>query len=300
MKTGQPSTLITGSTGFIGQRLVNALTSREESLRLLKRRVEDGDHSSVTCDLMKLEIDDAWLHGIKTVYHLAGYAHDLSNPSEVAELYQRLNVEASIKLAEAAARAQVQSFVYVSSVKAAGSETNGQPDGIYGQTKREAEKKLLELGQKEGLRVVILRPSLVYGPDLKGNLELMMRGIRDGWFPPLPETQNKRSMVHVDDVVNAMMYIADHPTSAGEIYTLTDGIDYSTRDIYDALRAVVGKNPTRLSVPYLAFELLGRLYPRFRHKLDKLFGTEFYSSDKIRALGFKTGRSLRDINETNY
>ena len=62
--------------------------------------------------------------------------------------------------------------------------------GVYGQTKREAELKLLEIGRQSSMRVSIVRPSLVYGVNVKGNLALMLRGVEQGWFPPLPETSN--------------------------------------------------------------------------------------------------------------
>ena len=62
--------------------------------------------------------------------------------------------------------------------------------GVYGQTKREAELKLFEIARQSSMRVSIVRPSLVYGVNVKGNLALMLRGVEQGWFPPLPETSN--------------------------------------------------------------------------------------------------------------
>lgn len=71
----------------------------------------------------------------------------------------------------------------------------GDPEEAYGKTKREAELKLLKIGKESGMHVSIIRPSLVYGSNAKGNLQLMLSGIKKGCFPPLPETGNKRSMI---------------------------------------------------------------------------------------------------------
>ena len=95
-------------------------------------------------------------------------------------------MDATIKLAEFAAKANVKKFIFVSSVNAGGSTVPGvcssendqsEPESIYGKMKREAELKLLEMGQVSDMHVSIVRPSLVYGPNAKGNLQLMLSGI---------------------------------------------------------------------------------------------------------------------------
>ena len=102
-------------------------------------------------------------------------------------------------------------------------EDQGEPEGIYGKTKREAELKLLEIGRQSDMQVMIVRPSLVSGPGVKGNLALMQRGIEQGWFPPLPETGNRRSMIHVVDLVEALLLVAKDRRANGGIFTATDG-----------------------------------------------------------------------------
>ena len=302
--------LITGGSGFIGERLSKALFSEGHQLKLLTRnRGQVGLGEAVQCDLENDSIPIHCLEGIDTVYHLAGYAHDLSDPETVKYRYENLNIHATTRLAQAASKAGVRKFVYVSSVKAGGitdrgldmnEDTQSQPDGIYGETKFKAEKALLALHQDTNLDVTVLRPSLVYGPSVKGNLNLMLRGIRQGWFPPVPETGNQRSMVHVDDVVDALRFLSSHPGSGGEIFIVTDGHPYSTRQIYTELRCALGKSEPRWALPKLSFDILSRLSPRLKFKLNKLFGNEAYSSAKLNGLGFETTRTLRDINETRY
>ena len=118
-----------------------------------------------------------------------------------------------MNLAKHALNCGVKKFIYISSIKASGEPQNGKChtedyvgpcSNIYGETKREAEIKLLDLLRGKDLDLCIIRPSLVYGPNVKGNLKSMLDLINKGIFPPLPEVNNKRSMIHVDDLVSAI------------------------------------------------------------------------------------------------
>ena len=296
---------ITGATGFIGQRLINAVNGE---FRVLSR-VKHPNYKTIVCDLQSEVIPDQALNNVSTVFHLAGFSHDLRDASKIADLYYKVNVSATVQLAELAVRAGVKRFVFVSSVKAGGdpslgvcsSETNqGDPEGVYGKTKREAEFKLLEIGKESGMHVSIIRPSLVYGPDVKGNLQLMLSGIGKGWFPPLPETGNRRSMIHVDDLVRAILLIAEDKRANGEIFIATDGTPHSSRDIYNAMCNVLGKSIPKWSVPKFLFDMVSLISPRIKYKVNKLLGDECYSSKKLEKLGFKAKKTLKDMNETDF
>ena len=181
---------VTGATGFIGQRLVMRLKENGAKLKVLSRSYH-SEYETIVCDLESEVIPEDALVGVDTVFHLAGFAHDLRDTSKVEHLYRTVNVDATMRLVELAVRSEVKQFVFVSSVKAGGyDEESGSPEGVYGQTKREAELKLLEIGRQSSMRVSIVRPSLVYGVNVKGNLALMLRGVEQGWFPPLLETSN--------------------------------------------------------------------------------------------------------------
>ena len=297
--------LITGATGFIGQRFINAING---DIRVLSR-VKHSDFETVVCDLQSDEIPDDALDGIDTVFHLAGFAHDLRDSTKIQKLYQKVNVDATIRLAKLAVKSSVKRFIFVSSVKAGGNQLLGicadekdqkNIEDVYGKTKREAEIKLLEIGQVSGMHVSIIRPSLVYGPGIKGNLQLMLSGIEKGWFPPLPETGNRRSMIHVDDLVRAIILVADDDRANGEIFIATDGTPYSSREIYDAMCKISGKPASKWSVPKILFDIAGLVNPRIKYKINKLLGDECYSSAKLEGLGFKAKKSLKDMNETDF
>jgi UDP-glucose 4-epimerase len=286
---------ITGATGFIGQRLVIMLKEKGARLKVLSRS-QHPEYETVVCDLQREAIPDGALEGIDTVFHLAGFAHDLRHAADLAGLYRKVNVEATVQLVELALSAGVSRFVFVSSVKA-GVGLEGVPAGIYGETKRKAELRLLEITQQSSIHVSIVRPSLVYGPGVKGNLDLMRRGIEQGWFPPLPETGNHRSMIHVDDLVRAILFVAEDSRTNGEIYIATDGVQHSSREIYEAICYSVGKLVPKWSVPKFLFDRIAMLSPRIRFKVDKLLGDEYYSSSKLEALGFKAEKTLFDMKD---
>ena len=300
--------LVTGSTGFVGSRLLGLLKTIESDVRLLARSKVDNYETAV-CNLRKDRIPKHALESIDTVFHLAGFAHDMQDPSKVKNLYHTVNVEATVELAKLAAESGVKRFVFVSSVKAGGlplsehcaSEGDqNDPEGVYGKTKREAELKLLKIGKESDMHVSIIRPSLVYGPNAKGNLQLMLSGVKKGWFPPLPETGNKRSMIHVDDLVLAILLVANDDRANGEIFIATDGVPYSSREIYNAMCSALDKSIPKWSIPKFLFDMASLISPRIKYKLNKLLGDECYSSAKLEALGFKAQKALKDINETDF
>jgi len=300
--------LVTGSTGFVGSRLLGLLKTIESDVRLLARSKVDNYETAV-CNLRKDRIPKHALESIDTVFHLAGFAHDMQDPSKVKNLYHTVNVEATVELAKLAAESGVKRFVFVSSVKAGGlplsehcaSEGDqNDPEGVYGKTKREAELKLLKIGKESDMHVSIIRPSLVYGPNAKGNLQLMLSGVKKGWFPPLPETGNKRSMIHVDDLVLAILLVANDDRANGEIFIATDGVPYSSREIYNAMCSALDKSIPKWSIPKFLFDMASLINPRIKYKLNKLLGDECYSSTKLEALGFKAQKTLKDMNKTDF
>ena len=300
--------LITGATGFVGRKLIGALQCKGERICVISRNLQD-DYETVVCDFEKGVIPQSALESINTVFHIAGFAHDARDASKIKDLYQKVNVNTTVQLAELAVKSGVNRFIFVSSVKAGGSPTSGicanendqgDPEGIYGKSKREAELKLLKIGKESGIHVSIIRPSLVYGPDVKGNLQLMLSGIEKRWFPPLPETGNRRSMIHVDDLVQVILLVAEDRRANGEVFIATDGISYSSREIYNSMCNVAGKSNPKWSVPKILFDIVSLVSPRIKYKINKLLGDECYSSAKLEALGFKAKKSLKDMNETDF
>ncbi len=299
---------VTGGSGFIGQRLTVALKQLGGETRVLSRE-KHSDYDTIVCDFQSEVIPDHALNNVNTVFHLAGFTHDMRDASKISDFYYKVNVSATVQLANLAVKSGVKRFVFVSSVKAGGNPPLGtcanekdqkNTEDVYGKTKREAELKLLEIGQVSGMHVSIIRPSLVYGPNVKGNLKSMLLGVKKGWFPPLPETGNRRSMIHVDDLVRAILLIAEDKRANGEIFIATDGTPHSSREIYNAMCSVLDKSILKWSVPKFLFDAVSLINPRIKYKLNKLLGDECYSSAKLESLGFKAKKTLKDMNETSF
>ena len=302
------SILLTGSSGFVGSRLLVALERLGYSINLLSRSNNKLFPTSI-CDFTSSDIPSNSLNSIDTVFHLAGYSHDLSANNEVKHLYQTINVDATIKLAHLAVKNNVNHFVFVSSVKAGGISKNqkctseefeGFPQGVYAESKREAEKKLIEISENSNMRVSVIRPALVYGPNAKGNLELMWNAIKNERYLPIPNVKNRRSMIHVDDLVDAIILISQNQIINREIFNATDGFLYSTREIYETMCTLQNKPASKWSMPKSVLEIAAFIYPSIRLKVKKLITDECYSSEKLNSFGFKAQRTLREMNETFF
>jgi UDP-glucose 4-epimerase len=303
--------LLTGSSGFIGSKMADALINTGYQVRSLNHRQSDIVSTQFAMDLAADECSPDLCKDVEIIVHLAGKAHALAETHQDQAEYFQINTEGTRKLLEAAQQAGVQKFIYFSSVKAVG-DSDSQPmdesvqtpaDTPYGQSKYAAEQLVLHGGYVP--HPVVIRPSMVYGNTEKGNLPRMIQAIRKGVFPPLPETHNRRSMVHVGDVVQAAILAAEKSEAAGQIYIVTDGQAYSTRQIYDWIRAALGKSPFNASIPMGLLKLLatsgdaigrvsGRRFPFDSDALDKLTGSAWYSSAKIqRELGFSPQHTLQ-------
>jgi len=204
-------------------------------------------------------------------------------------------------------------FIHFSSVKAMGegSDTelnesdDAKPQSAYGRAKLESEKIVLEAHQN-GLPATIIRLPMVYGPGCKGNLPRMIQSIERRYFPPFPNTLNKRSMVDVRDVVQAALLAAMSPIAAGKLYIVTDGKVYSTREIYECICKELQITIPSWTVPVFVLHIAAKMGDfiglikgtRFvfdSSALDKLLGSAWYSSEKIsRDLKYRPTYSLSD------
>ena len=302
--------LVTGASGFIGRALCLELTNQGWEVTAILRRPQTGPWRHVLeCDLGRDEIDPRDLEGLDTIFHLAGKAHTRArNAAENAE-YEAVHVHGTRSLLRAARQAGVSSCVLLSSVKVMGEggedvwdeSTTCSPQNPYGVTKLAAERIVLE--EFPLSCPVVLRPTLVYGAGSKGNLDLMIRAVRKGFFPAITFPPNRRSMIHVQDVVRACLLAATHSLACGQVYILTDDGEYSTNEMLAWIHEALGKKPGPF-VPYAALRAgaaLGDTLERFGihaplngDRLTKLAGSARYSSVKIRReLGFDPAWDLR-------
>jgi nucleoside-diphosphate-sugar epimerase len=294
---------VTGGTGFIGSQLIPALLMNGHEIVCAVEpgtgEGRDGVKES-PADIRTGEGIPEALSDADAVVHLAGRNHVLKETAvdPLAE-YRQANVEGTRNVARAASLGDVKVFVHMSSVKAMGEESDRVDDETspclpktpYGISKLESEEVVKGEVSNCGMRVVIFRLPMVYGPGNKGNLPRMIRWADRGLPFPLFQPDNLRSMVYVGNVVAGVIAILKAPPAGVSTYILKDGEDYSTRRIYSAICRELGKRPRFLPVPSAVVKVGGLISGDFR----KVAGSFRVSSAKIeREIGFTPPFSLEE------
>ena len=188
--------------------------------------------------------------------------------------YRQVNVDATRNLAEQAAIAGVKRFIFLSTIGVNGDFTsrlnrfthkdNPAPTANYAISKWEAEQALKEISIRTGLEVVIIRPTLVYGPGVKGNFLRLLNLIKQGFPLPLGSIDNRRSYVGLDNLVDLIITCVDHLKAPGQTFLISDGIDLSTPDLIRKLENSMGKSSRLLPVPISILNFIGWVSGRHR------------------------------------
>ena len=297
--------LVTGANGFIGRHLIKRLTQDGFIVRAMVRDDSKNYSWGQNVEVVKGDVKSPQSvytasTGCEILFHLAGKVHELSGVQKDEKEHFAINVEGTRNVLEGAIGGGAQRFIFFSSVKAMGEETFGcndetvEPDPItpYGRSKLAAENLVFDYGKRFHLQTTCLRLPLVYGPSNKGNLYRMVSAIDRGLFPPLPELDNRRSMVHVSNVVEAALLATTLSIANGKCYIVTDLTPYSTREVIEMIYQGLGKGFPRWHVPLGVLKLLGRIgdyIGRVQERsfffnsgaLNKLIGSAWYSSEKI-------------------
>jgi nucleoside-diphosphate-sugar epimerase len=262
MPSGNSRVLVTGATGFVGQALLARLHESGYCVRAALRTpasVCAADEQAVVGDIGPATDWQQALLDAHCVVHLAARTHILDDTStDPIAAYRDINVLGSIRLAQQAAAAGVRRLVFLSSVKVNGETTTllpfteadtPAPLDAYGITKAEAESALRRIDAEAGMDIVILRPPLVYGPGVKGNLLRLLDLVQRGIPLPLASIRNQRSLICVDNLADAIVCCIDAPAAAGATYMVSDGEDVSTPGLICKLAAAMDKSPRLLPCP---------------------------------------------------
>lgn len=246
---------LTGATGFIGQHLLRELPKRGYRMRVLLRRPTElpvPAASAVIGDIVRPMNMAAALEGVDAVIHSAGLAHQMSGAP--ADDYRVLNTEATINLARAAQRARVRRFVFLSSIRAQTGPVadavvtepdEAKPTDDYGASKLAAEQGLAQLD----LDWAALRPVLVYGPGVKGNMAELLRLARLPWPLPLGGLTARRSLLSVDNLVAAVDAVIAASGPLRRPFIVADREAVTVPDMIAALRRGLGRAPGLFPVP---------------------------------------------------
>lgn len=244
--------------------------------------VEQSHAVDLATELPSAEV----LADVEVVFHLAGIAHRQAASHD----YEQVNHQATVSLARSAAEAGVSCFVFVSSVRAMGTAEGAlqraegdvqAPTDDYGRSKFLAERDLRQACAGGPMSLVILRPALVYGPGVKGNLQRLAGAVQRGL--PRPPERGARSMISVHDLALLMQFLGQSPPAGVHTWVVTDGERYSTRRLYDVLRLASGAGPGRAWLPGWFWRLAAALVDLpgrggSEGTYERLFGTELYSN----------------------
>ncbi|WP_305464037.1 NAD-dependent epimerase/dehydratase family protein [Photobacterium leiognathi] len=271
--------LLTGATGFVGSAILKQLVDQGYD-------VVSSSRIASNKNILLLDLEEDFevteqLDGIQYIIHAAARVHCMNDSKEDEQRYIDSNVTATVNLAKQAIQAGVKRFIFISSIKVNGESTTGRkpfsssdipsPEDAYGQSKCKAEKALLELAKTSNMEIVIVRPPLVYGPNVKANFASLMNLASKPILLPFGSVNNKRSFIFVENLADFVVHVLKHPLAQNKVWCVSDDNDLSLSQLLSLLikfthsKAILVNLPPKLIVFLLFF--LGK-----KNVADRLVG----------------------------
>ncbi|MGT2551828.1 NAD-dependent epimerase/dehydratase family protein [Acinetobacter geminorum] len=288
--------LVTGSTGFVGQALMQVLINREDQLFTLARRVNRNLPNKVhqiIYDSDSTPFAITFPEKIDVVIHLAGRAHILNEKvKDPLQEFRKVNVEGTLELAKQALENRVKRFIFISSIGVNGSSTNGkafseqdipQPHADYAVSKLEAELALQKLFKGTETELVIIRPPLVYAAHAPGNFARLLKLASASIPLPFVGVTNKRTFVALENLVNFIECCITHPLAKNELFLIADTESLSTKQLVTYLRQGMQKKANLIYIPNFVMKL-GALGIGKIKLYEQLFGSLEVDASKARTL----------------
>ena len=309
---GQQKALVTGATGALGPRVVEALHDAGYAVCTLSLDSPSPGLLPASTETRLGDITDATIvrsamAGVDVVMHLAALLHIVNPSPELRPQYERVNVGGTQVVVEEAHAAGVRRLVFFSTIAVYGygkgllldEDTLPRPDTFYAETKLAAERIVLAARRTDGQPLgVVLRSGAVYGARIKGNYRRLVQALARGRFVAVGDGRNRRTLVYDRDVARAAVLAMSHPAAAGRIYNVSDGSFHTMRQITGTICAALGRTPPRLTLPVGpvriaggvledVVRMAGRKSPIGRATVDKYTEDIAVSSQRIQAeLGF--------------
>ena len=304
--------LVTGATGAVGPRIVQALHDAGYCIRTLSL---DDPPAGLLPDGVEVchgDVTDpaavgAAMQGIEAVVHMAALLHIMNPPAALRGKYERINVGGTATVVDAAVRAGVTRLVLFSTIAVYGN-TLGQiltedspprPDTFYAQTKLAAERIVLDARRSDGQPLgTVLRFAAIYGSRIKGNYRRLLQSLARGRFIPIGDGCNRRTLIYDRDAARAAVAAVRHPAAAGRIFNVSDGQFHTINEIITTMCDALGRTPPRASLPVApirfaaglledAARIVGRQSPIVRATIDKYMEDVAVDSRRIQMqLGF--------------
>lgn len=275
--------LVTGAAGFIGSHLVDSLLEDGISVRsLVKPRSDTSNLAESPSEIIFGDIKDPSsllpaMEGVHTVYHLAAISRFDANVPTTE--YYATNVEGTRNVLEAAKQAGVRRVLYTATIEAVGTSKDGaplteetpqSPRNIYGKTKLEAEKLVLDYHRQCGMDTVVVRPPMIYGPRELILCQRLFRIIQHGFYPLIGSGHALTEFCFVKNQVHGIRLAAENG-KPGHVFFISDDRSYTIEEIVNAIASEFGVSVIKPHIPVplalvmgLTFEILSkilRFYP---------------------------------------
>ncbi len=269
------SILITGGNGFLGKAFaISALAAGFKVRVSARRKTKELNYFPDFSLISNIDSATDWsstLSGVNTVVHCAASVH-IKNDKDLDSLksFRKVNVDGTLNLAHQAVLAGVSRFIFISSIKVNGESTilehpfhadsYPNPQDPYGISKMEAEQGLQKIASQSNMEVVIIRPPLVYGPEVKANFLTMMNWLNKGIPIPLGAiTKNRRSFVFLDNLISLIFTCINHPAAANQIFLVSDDEDLSTAGLLAHMAKALGKPSKLIAIPVFVITIGSKL-----------------------------------------
>ncbi|MGS0696499.1 NAD-dependent epimerase/dehydratase family protein [Shewanella sp. 0m-4] len=268
--------LLTGSGGFIGSYLYARNPSLFRCVVRNNPNLLEVDNFFIDAFSSKTIWNGAF-DDIDSVLHLAGIAH--SKSSELGE-YRDVNLFGTLHLAREAANSGVKRFIFVSSILVNGRnsidgtfsiDSKPNPQGDFANYKFQAEEELKKISNETGMELVIIRPTLVYGPNAPGNFGLLKRLVQKSPVLPFGLSKNKRDFISLQNLGDLLLTCANHPNAAGHIFLASDGMSVSIKEFTNAIARGLGKPLIQLPIPISLISFASRMLGK-SEVMEQLFG----------------------------
>ena len=305
---GKLGVLLTGVTGFVGAHLARGLkrTGQFEVTGVVRsnsRELVSVDRTVSVCAFTKFTDWSDILKGQDIVIHSAARVHIMDDRvADPLGAFREVNVEGTMALARQAATAGVRRFLFISSVKVNGEQTDHRPPFLeddqpspedpYGISKHEAEKELELLARETNMEVTIIRPPLIYGPDVKGNFASLLKIANSPLPLPFGAVFNQRSLLYIGNLVDFVIHAISHPAAGNQTFLVSDGQDLSTTELLKSIRKTMGRKARLVPVPFWMFRAVAELLGK-RAFVSRLYSSLQVDSSKAeRLLGWRPRYSV--------
>lgn len=293
---------VSGANGFVGGYTIERLKhDGHETIPLVRRPY--GQAGEVVIGDLEKAGSTIKIPAFDCCVHLVAKTHISGHYDDELSAYRRTNVEGTRNALALAKAAGATRFVYMSSIKVLGEETEAgkpfgdyspaHPEDDYGCTKYEAESLVREYCEAQDIAWTIIRPPLVYGPGVKANFIALGRLALSGLPLPLGRVDNRRSLIYVRNLADFVAHCITEDSTHNRIFTISDGEDVSTRQLVQEIGDAAGKKVIFLAVPVVVLRWASRGIGR-KDIYRRLFGNLQVEIAAARATGWKPPHSLAE------